>query len=189
MNLSCYKTIGRYYFNQCTGVRTCDGSGACQYVSSGEGTCAICKRCTGSSYTCQNIVAHSQDNEGTRLCSGTCKECNGAGVCANQVGGQDYFNQCPGAFGPCAADTCNGAGACSYTPAGEGACSACQRCGGTRFTCSNLAAHTQDTEGTNICTATCKECNAGACANQANGRDYFNQCAGALVCDGAGGCR
>jgi hypothetical protein len=189
------EAAGSDYFNQCPGAfgtcagANCGGSGACQFVPSGEGGCATCRRCNGISYACENILAHNQDAEGVRLCNSTCRECSGAGACMNQAGGQDYFNQCPGAYGACAADLCNGAGACSYLPAGEGLCPACQRCIGTRFTCSNIANHNQDAEGVNFCIALCKECNgAGACTNQGSGRDYFNQCPGPINCNGAGAC-
>lgn len=87
--------------------------------------------------------------------------------------------------------TCNGAcsinntdGTCAAVAAGENGLAACQRCNGTSLAAVNVTDNTQDTEGSNVCSATCKKCSSGSCVNQTASEDLFsNQCPG-FDCDG-----
>ncbi len=73
----------------------CDGAGACGIYSGGEeGACATCYECNDGDSDCDLIADHTQDTTGSNTCIATCKECDGAGSCANQDVNQDYFTQC-----------------------------------------------------------------------------------------------
>jgi len=63
-------------FGTCAGSN-CNGSGACQYLTGQQG-CAICKYCSGSSYSCTNYAIDTQPTG----CTG-CNYCNGNGSCVS----------------------------------------------------------------------------------------------------------
>jgi hypothetical protein len=186
---SCSNQLAEDLFDQC-GVTGCStglckgGAGVCDWYTSGERNCATCQTCDGaSSIACLNFGNRTQDPQGSLLCDDTCRMCNGAGSCTYEPSGLDQFSQCADGV-DCNSGTCNGAGNCGYVSTGQGACAACQTCNGTASTnCLDLPEHTQDTEGTNTCTSTCKECSGtGACVNQIINTDSFNQC-GTVFCD------
>ena len=180
-----------YYNTVCNGdCSVNNSSGSCVAVSAGENSLAVCKRCNGSSLTSVNIADNTQDAEGSNVCNATCKNCNGAGSCVNQ-GVEDLFGQC--GTTNCNSGNCNGSGACGYITSGEGNCAACGTCAGaTSSSCVNIADNTQDAEGSNVCNATCKNCNgAGSCVNQGV-EDLFGQCGTTNCnsgnCNGSGAC-
>ena len=80
--------------------------------------------------------------------------------------------------------TCNGdcstnnsSGECVAVSAGENGLAVCKRCNGSSLTSVNIADNTQDTEGSNLCNQTCKNCNgSGSCVNQSPGEDLFDDC-------------
>jgi len=91
----------------------------------------------------------------------------------------------------------NADGTCSAKAAGEQGLGACARCDGVAFFAINTGDNLQDTEGSNTCSATCKNCNgAGSCVNQGV-EDLFGHCTqgsgtgdGCISnnCNGAGAC-
>jgi hypothetical protein len=176
-------------FGTCAGSN-CDGSGACQYVAPGKGSCTACQYCTGASYSCSNVPA-----------------------------GLDTYGECPGVFGSCAADTCSGAGACSYLAPGKQSCGTCQYCTGSDFACTNVlngvdtysdcpgtfgacagdlcngGAACQILSGKQTC-PTCQQCGGASytCSNVSNGADPNGDCPGAFgtcaadTCNGVAAC-
>lgn len=108
-------------------------------------------------------------------CSGTvCQTCGslssaGSGHCGYvNNSSQDPRNTCatasPPAAGSCKSPNCSGTGyACGYL-SGEAGQPTCKRCSGTSYDPVNIANAAQDTEGTNLCTATHYRCNgSGGC--------------------------
>ena len=68
-------------------------------------------------------------------------------------------------------------GACVAVSAGENSFAACQRCNGSSLAHVNITDNTQDTEGSNVCSTTCKTCNgSGSCVDQGSGEDLFSHC-------------
>ncbi len=156
--------------DMCVVGSTCDATGNCK--KSQGGACAFGSECL-SGFCTDNVCCEN-------ACSGTCKTCNlGAmpGVCNNVPTNTDPANECSGA------DVCNGGGACVKVN-GAG-------CGGPGECLSGFC-----TDGVcceNTCGGTCKACNVagslGLCSNILFGVDPANECMGAAVCDGAGGCK
>jgi len=108
-------------------------------------------------------------------CSGTiCQTCGslssaGLGHCGYvNSSSNDPRNTCatatPPAVDSCKSPNCNGTGyACGYL-SGEGGQSICKKCPGNSYNPVNIAVGSQDTEGTNLCTATHYRCNGdGLC--------------------------
>ena len=181
-----------YYGTVCGGdCSTNNSAGDCVAVSAGENSLAVCKRCNGSSLSSVNIADNTQDTEGSNVCSADCVNCNGSGSCVNQTNSEDLFTDC--GTTNCSSGNCNGSGACGYLTSGEGNCAACKTCvGATSSSCVNIADNTQDAEGSNVCSATCKNCNgSGSCVNQGV-EDLFNQCGTTNCssgnCNGSGAC-
>ena len=149
---------------------TCDVAGTCKKVNGGS--CTLNAECL-TGFCVDNVCCEN-------ACSGTCKTCNlGAspGVCSNVPTNTDPANECAGA------DVCSGNGGCVKVNGAS--------CGGAGECLSGFC-----TDGVcceNTCSGTCKACNVagseGACANIAFGNDPANECMGAAVCDGTGGCK
>jgi len=108
-------------------------------------------------------------------CSGTvCQTCGalssaGSGHCGYvNSSSDDPRNTCatatPPAANSCKSPNCSGTGySCSYL-SGEANQPTCKTCTGSSYDPSNIANTLQDTEGTNLCTATHYRCNgSGAC--------------------------
>jgi hypothetical protein len=186
---SCINQSSEDLFSQCgfanCGTGLCQaGNATCDWYSSGERNCATCQTCDGATSTsCISFGNMTQDSQGSLFCDDTCRMCNGLGACSYEAIGSDFFSQCANDVN-CNTGSCNGAGNCGYLTTGQGSCPVCQTCNGTSTTdCLDMPAHTQDTEGNNTCTATCKECSgSGLCWNQATNQDYFSQC-GTVFCD------
>jgi hypothetical protein len=164
-------------YGTCAGS-SCNGAGACQYLSSGKQGCGTCQYCTGSSFACSNVAADA-DTYGD--CTGNCDECNGAGACRADN------TKCSGTIASC---SCSGSGIsynCQSCPDSYGVCG--------DATCSSYACgNSAYAAGTN-CGGVCQSCNgAGSCINTASGGDYQNECPGsygtcaAATCNGAGAC-
>jgi hypothetical protein len=122
-------------------------------------------------------------------CSGSlCQTCGalshlGAGTCGYvSSSSEDPDNDCnPGSTAEdgCSSDYCSGTGySCgSHLTSGEGGCPACKTCdGATSISCVNMSDDTQDTQGSNTCTATCMKCSGGSCSFQTASEDLFDQC-------------
>lgn len=132
---------------------------------------------TGSLKTCGNnatcgSAAWASGGEGTAAASGDFY--SNANDCED-----DNVAVYPGtdcSLGTCSICATTG-GSCGYKTAGEQGQPVCTRCNGSSYTPVNITNNTQDTEGSNLCTATCKKCSAGSCINQTNAQDLFNQCA------------
>ena len=110
------------------------------------------------------------------VCSGTiCQTCgllssNGLGHCGYvNSSSNDPRNTCttasPGVAGSCKNPNCNGTGyACGYL-SNEAGQPTCKRCTGSSYDPVNIANGSQDTEGSNLCTAAHYRCDgAGACS-------------------------
>ncbi|MDI1483685.1 MopE-related protein [Polyangium sp. y55x31] len=154
----------------CGAGATCDATGVCKKVN-GTG-CTLNAECL-TGFCVDNVCCEN-------ACSGTCKTCNlGAspGICSNVPTNTDPANECNGA------DVCNGSGACVKVNGSS--------CGGNGECLSGFCTDGYCCEST--CSGTCKACNVagslGMCANVPFGVDPANECAGAAVCDGAGGCK
>lgn len=76
---------------------------------------------------------------------------------------------------------CSASGSCDAVAAGENGLAACTRCNGVSLAAVNITDNTQDSEGSNVCTATCKKCSSGSCTNQTNAEDLFNACTASAV--------
>jgi len=122
--------------------------------------------------------------------SNTCERCDsyssaGAGTCGYVSSSfEDPDNECttasPGQAGSCKSNTCSGTSySCGYLAAGEQSQPSCKRCSGSSYDPVSVADNTQDTEGSNLCNATCVKCSGGGCANQSSAEDLFGQCAAA----------
>jgi len=176
----------------------CSGTGnTCGYLTNGEQSQPVCKRCSGSSYDPVFVTQNTRDTEGTNLCNATCVKCS-SGNCVNQTSTEDLFNQCAQgstASDGCSLNNCSGtSAACGYYSdnAEHGCPTACTTCNGaTSGACVNMADNTQDTQGSYTCSGTCKKCSGGSCLNQNNGEDIFAHCGGLSCCgycDGSGVC-
>jgi len=121
-------------YNDCgtTGCYTgnCNGEGSCMTYFIGQRNCGTCKQCNGSG-VCVDVT----DNTDPYNSCGTCKVCSG-GACINVTRGEDPKDEC--AFGNCGPGYCD-EGACGYYYRGvEGGCPECQVCSGVDTTCINI---------------------------------------------------
>jgi hypothetical protein len=185
---SCVNQGDEDLFGDCAiencGTGSCQsGAGVCDWFTSGEGECAACQTCDGaSSVSCEFVMNHDQDDEGSNTCTDTCYECDGAGNCVAQSEDQDYFSQCgsiecdDGASPPwywgwdtlvcyysydvSAADAkCDGAGACKVA---SDYCSSQPQGSDTGTSCDC----TQAQDG-------CEDNSAGSCDNNLCDKSYF----------------
>ena len=155
--------------NECAGAANCNGAGGC---AAPNGTsCTFGGQCQSGNCV-DNVCCNT-------TCAGLCQACNVAGfigTCANVPAGTDPANECAGSA------NCNGAGGCaaangtSCTFGGQ-----CQSGNCVDAVCCNTT-----------CAGQCQACNLagsiGTCAFIPSGQDPAGECAGALVCDGSGGC-
>lgn len=63
-------TTGSTSADGCRG-NNCDGTGACQVISSGEGGCPACQKCTDTDIACENYSNYTQDTASPNTCTGT----------------------------------------------------------------------------------------------------------------------
>jgi hypothetical protein len=154
---------------ECPSATTCNGAGSCT-GQNGE-PCATSPEC--ASGNCVDEVCCSSS------CGGLCEACNLPG----NEGTCDYVPAFTDPDGECAGDeVCDGAGSCS---GGNGSpCGSPSEC--VSGNCiDDLCCDT-------ACTATCEACNLpgseGTCDYVPAGTDPDSECAGPLVCDGAGSC-
>ncbi len=152
----------------CGGVRVCDGEGGC--ASPGGERCetagdCLDRRCADG-FCCD------------KPCEGACKACNvegSEGLCVLVPEGEDPDGDCPGE------DVCGPEGECVALDGA--ACEAGADCLSGR--CSDGL----------CCAERCARCHGcaepgseGTCAPRPRGSDPGDECEGALLCDGAGGC-
>lgn len=191
-SLACYNST--YTSSECQDPFGCTGTGTdcaayCYDANHPYAGCTSGSGCYGSGAACP-----------------TCKGCVNGSACQNEDAGQDLFDQCttaaPPAAGSCKAGTCDGSGSCSYLAAGENSQPACKRCSGSSFDPVNVSDNTQDSEGSNTCSGTCKKCSGGSCVDQGDAEDLFSQCEASYMscssicvkqggdgyCDGSGAC-
>ncbi len=161
---------------ECEGAAACDGNGACF----AKGTAAAC----GADYEC--LSGACRDGVCCAdACGGVCLSCSmrttgvADGVCAPVIDLTDPLDQCAGGT------ACDGSGACYARGVGasclsDGACASGYCRDGV---CCAVA-----------CDGLCEACNAavsgadGTCGLLASGQETADECSGAPVCDGAGGC-
>ena len=132
------------------------------------------------------------------ICDGTpCYRCDsysisGAGTCGYASSSAvDPDNECPGAFGTCAATTCSGSSnSCGYL-SGNQTCGTCKDCTGSSYSCTNV---TNNTDPYAQCggSSCCGYCSSGVCANVAAGSTCSspgNVCTATHYrCNGSGSC-
>jgi hypothetical protein len=174
---------------------TC-GSSACKTSCTLDLDCAATAYCaasscqpkltTGSACTRSSNCANGNCYNGVccnSACAGTCQACDVAGsvgTCSNVPSGQQQDTRCNLIF------ACNGIGGCLLTNG--------QTCPSS-LTC--LSGNCVDGVCCNTaCAGLCQACSmaktgspSGTCAAIPDGTDPDNECAGALVCNGAGACR
>jgi len=169
-------TVLKQNGESCTQDPECSSNNCVTAINSGSKYCAAAgKECSRSGY---DPGYDTGDEYGAYICKGDDlggQECNSGNACHEY--GSKY---------------CNGVNDWVTDNGGDSEgqdanCNICVVCssgtGDTPSCSSNIAAHNQDTTGSNQCTATCKECDgSGNCANQATDNDYFSQC-GAVECD------
>lgn len=63
-------TTGSTSADGCRG-NNCDGTGACQVISSGEGGCPACQKCTDADIACENYSNYTKDTTAPNTCTGT----------------------------------------------------------------------------------------------------------------------
>ena len=168
---------GRDPDNECPGTGTCNGVGAC--INPIGTACVSNTECQSGS--CRDGVCCDTS------CTGLCQACSAAkkgtgsdGTCGNISGGTDPDNECAGTA------VCNGNGTC-VSPNGA-ACAANASCQ-SGFCVDGFCCDTS-------CTGSCLACSAqkkgsganGVCGLVGFGFDPDNECQGAGVCNGAGGC-
>jgi len=161
--------------NECAGVTTCNGAGACTKLAQGA-ACTLGTECL-STFCVDGFCCSA-------ACGATCQACSLAktgsanGTCGNVTNATDPDNECAGVT------TCNGAGACTKLAQGA-ACTLGTECLSTfcvdGFCCSAA------------CGATCQACSLaktgaanGTCSNVTVNTDPDNECA--TECNGAGAC-
>jgi len=159
----------------CPGPKVCDGTtgaGACK-LPVGQ-PCAMPSDCL-LGFCVDGSCCNS-------ACSGVCQWCNAPGSqgqCTNIPFGMDPANECAGAV------NCNGTGSCGNLFGNGTACMLGTECSSSFCTdgvCCSAA-----------CGGTCQACNlggnVGTCTNISTEQDPNNECAGTLVCNGAGLCK
>lgn len=167
----------------CAVGQQCAGADAnCVATAYCATTVCTAKKSAGASCTSANQCSSGQCVDGVccnTACSGLCQACNvsgSVGTCTAVPSGLDPANECAGAL------TCNGAGGCFK--ANGATCASASECQ-SNFCVDGVCCNT-------ACTGTCQACNVagslGTCANIPNGQDPANECAGTLVCNGAGAC-
>ncbi len=163
-----FATRGQDPRGSCGDGRVCDGSGACSArggESCGAGTECLSGHCSDG-YCCD------------AACDGACEACDlpgAVGSCTAVPEGEDPDGECPGASlcgprGGCAsADgaACSGDGECLSGRCSDGAC-----CGADCGPCHGCAEPGSE----------------GSCAPRRAATDPEEDCAGASLCDGKGGC-
>lgn len=181
------QTSAEDLFNHCTTATppaadscksaNCSGTGAaCGYLSAGEQSQPVCKRCSGSSYDPVNIDSTAQDSEGTNKCdntSGTCYRCSGAGSCTYQLATQDLGSQCAQgttASDGCSSNNCSGTGyACGVQSSGDGGCPVCGTCTDADIACEYHTSGIADSGcGSNCCSGS----EIGSCTSVCCGSTY-----------------
>ena len=162
--------------NECAGVTTCNGAGACTKLPDGT-SCSVAGECMSGN--CIDGVCCDT------ACGAACFSCNlggSAGTCTPIPLGTDPGNDCPGNGGT---DVCNGAGACKE--ANGTSCTLGSECASgfcVEGVCCNAA-----------CTGDCLSCLAantpspnGTCDEVDTNTDPQDDCPGAQVCNMMGLC-
>ncbi len=138
---TCTAVVGADDLDSCTGVNTCDPTGAC-WSKNGQG-CAVGSTCASGS--CADSVCCST------ACAGGCDVCNVVpGTCTVVATGT------PGANPSCAPFVCGGSATCPGSCAADTNCAAGTYCDGT--TCQTLKSNGA------LCTLN-HECATGSCAD------------------------
>jgi len=192
-NLSCYKdndgdgVVGSSAYTVCCGS-SC-GSGCTGYTGT-PGT--DCLDSNANIY--QNIASLVTDADHEGYSVGTAAtQCVGT---TTTIGGRTYYNDTSNNYSwlpfgsslgtdiddnnACADTTThlcgnadNTAGTCTAKTAGEQGLAACKRCDGTSIDVVNLTSYAEDSEGSNLCNATCNGCSAGSCIAFNNYTDTY----------------
>ena len=161
-------------YNSCGDGRSCDGAGACAWISAGG--CTTDNEC---------MTGFCRDNtccENT--CDGLCMSCSLAlngiadGLCRATLSGLETDNEC---WGPVA---CDGGGGCYANMPGT-PCSANFEC--MIGMCNGACCNDRCDGICKICAVTGSGYTAGACVDVPNGTNPNNECPNA-VCNGAGRC-
>jgi hypothetical protein len=103
------QTTSEDLFDQCStggcSNGNCNGTGACGFYTSGQGTCPACQNCAGAtSSSCVNLSNYAEDSS----CNSVCKGCY-AGTCSNiPEGSKDTYgaNTCTAEHNACASGGC-----------------------------------------------------------------------------------
>jgi hypothetical protein len=189
---------------------TCDGSGACDYYTTGEGACATCSTCeSASSTSCVTITDNLQDTEGSNVCEGTCEACQ-SGSCSDADVDTDPGDDCAQGSNEthgCSGNVCDGSGSCDVQESGDGGCplcgtcsdsdiaceyhpdtitdtgcAACSKCSGSEMNaCTGSASNTNWGADLYNCVGTDKRCYSGTCHDCSDNSGY-------LYSDGCSGC-
>jgi hypothetical protein len=141
---------------------------------------------TGAQYVYQNIASLVTDADHDGYSVGTAAtQCVGANT---TIGGRTYYKDSSGNYtwlpsgsslgsDPNDGNACiylsgddglcgipdNSAGTCTVKAAGEQGLPACKRCDGTSRNSVKLTGYAEDSEGSNLCNATCYGCSDGSC--------------------------
>lgn len=147
-------------YEDCPGVQTCDGNGACFAKAAGE-SCGGDDEC-GSGFCTDGVCCGSR-------CGGTCEECNSGGACVDVTSGPDPGTCTSGCF---ADGTCDGK-QIGEVCADPGECASGICAGGTcRLANGNVCANDNECEFT---------CVVGVCAAPSSSPN--------VACDSAADCR
>ncbi|MEZ4311893.1 MAG: hypothetical protein R3F14_28010, partial [Polyangiaceae bacterium] len=166
--------------DECFGMFSCNGSGACALLANGTACTANGECSTGNCV--DGVCCNTACNSLCQSCLGVKKGSGADGTCGSIAGFTDPDAECPGAL------VCNGAGLCEL-PNGS-ACAVGTDCVSNNCVdgvCCNTT-----------CTATCNACTAakkgsgggpdGVCAPIEAGTDPDSECFGTLSCGGASAC-
>ncbi|HJX05891.1 MAG TPA: hypothetical protein VJ461_04210 [Candidatus Nanoarchaeia archaeon] len=130
---------------------------------------------------CDSDDMYTDNNQDPDNDCGTCRVCDGFGVCKNANSGTDVKNQCSTAL--CGTGNCASGGVCgAYDDGLEHNCgAACKWCTDLDVACEDLN-NQQDTSGANRCEGFCQACDWGVCRSADSGTDPGNDCVASTTC-------
>jgi hypothetical protein len=163
--------------NECAGANKVCAFGVC--VGTPGAPCATGSECFPT-FCVDGVCCNESCGQICRACTAALKGFGADGTCEYITLGTDPQNECNSPQ----SRQCNGFSGCQYDNGVM--CTQNQEC---------LSGNCVDGVccSTATCAGLCKACNTpgspGACANIPAGQDPANECAGALVCNGAGACQ
>ncbi len=166
--------------NECAGATACNGAGVCALLANG-GACSLSSECT-SGFCADGVCCNTACTTTCQACSAVKKGQGADGTCGGILVGTDPDAECPGPT------SCNGVSSCALLANGA-VCGNGSECSSS-FCVDGVCCGTVCNSPCQACTAAKKGSGAdGSCASIASGTDPDSECAGSLICNGAGLCK